>query len=197
YAMFITSTASKRWGRTTSFLNYNLSYGVVNGVENANRMAGDTKVDVEFSRNRKLYTFGLGGAGYDTIRDIDLEYHVGGGLGYKFIDRQKLVVAAEVGAQYQAYDYDTAPDKKNVAARFGQNLTTQLGDKITLTQRFGFTPGLDDLSDYQIRFGLTLSCPLFKPLTLNLNIANEYDSQPAPGITNNDLQVSTTIGIIF
>jgi hypothetical protein len=39
--------------------------------------------------------------------------------------------------------------------------------------------------------------PLFKPLTMNLNIIDEFDSKPAPGVSRNDLQVSTTIGLNF
>jgi len=84
-----------------------------------------------------------------------------------------------------------------VAARFAENLTTKLGKNVSLVQRLSFTPGLKNLGDYQVRFDVTLSLPLFKPLTLNLNLADEYDSQPAPGVSHNDLQISTTFGINF
>ena len=66
-----------------------------------------------------------------------------------------------------------------------------------ITQQLGFTPGFADFSNYQVRFGLTLSVVLFKPLTLNLNVSDTYLSQPAPGTADNDIQVSTTIGINF
>ena len=197
HAVFFTANATKKWGRTTTLVNYNVSYGVVNDVVNANRMEGDTKVDVELSRNHKLYAYGLGGVGYDDIRQIDMEYLIGSGLGYKFINQPKLVLAGEVGGQYQVYEYFFSPGRENVAARFGETLTIQFPKSITLTQRLGFTPGLDDFSDYQIRFGATLSLPLIKPLTFNLNVIDEYDSMPAPGISNNELQISTTIGVNF
>ena len=61
------------------------------------KMEGDTKVDVELSRNHKLYAYGLGGVGYDDIRQIDMEYLIGSGLGYKFINQPKFVLAGEVG----------------------------------------------------------------------------------------------------
>ena len=197
YSVFTTASASKKWGRTTSLLNYNINYGVVNDVVNANRMAGGTKVDVELNKDRRLYTYGQGGAGYDRIRQISLEYLIGGGMGYRFLNRPRLVLAGEVGSQYQVFNYFSSPDKENIAARFAENLTTKIGKDVSITQTLGFTPGIEDLSDYQIRFGFTLSLPLFKPLTLNLNIINEYDSQPAPSVSNNDLQFSTTIGVNF
>jgi hypothetical protein len=196
-ALLINAGASKKWGRTTTFLDYSMNYAIVDGVQNANRMTGGAKADVELSANRRLYTYGQFGAGYDDIRLINLELIAGSGMGYRFIDRKNLVVAGELGGQYQAFDYSNAPDQHNVAVRLGENLTTKLGEKLTLTQRLGFTPGIDDLSDFQVRFGLTLSCPLLKSMTLNLNIVNEYDSTPAPTVSNNDLQVSTTIGVNF
>lgn len=197
YALFANASLNKRWGRTTSMLNYSMNYGAVDDVMNANRMRGDTKVDVEVSRNRRLYSYGLGGAGYDDIRQIEMEYLFGGGMGYRILDRPGLVLAGELGSQYQSFNYLNASDRETVAARLGQSLTTKFGNNVTLTQRLGFTPGFEDLSDYQIRFGLTLSMPLFKPLTLNLNIIDEFDSKPAPGVSRNDLQVSTTIGLNF
>jgi len=197
HALFANASASKKWGRTTSLLNYNINYGVANDVVNANRMAGTSKIDVEVNENRRLYAYGQGGAGYDEMRKISLEYTLGAGMGYKFLDRKKLVLAGELGGQYQMFDYFFSHDKENVAARFAENLTTKLGKNVSLVQRLSFTPGLKNLGDYQVRFDVTLSLPLFKPLTLNLNLADEYDSQPAPGVSHNDLQISTTFGINF
>lgn len=197
YSIFANASASKKWGRTTSLVNYNINYGVVNDVANANRMAGGTKVDVELNQDRRLYTYGQGGAGYDRIRQISLEYIVGAGMGYRFINRPRLVLAGELGSQYQVFNYFSTADRENVAARLAENITTKIGKDVSITQTLGFTPGIQELSDYQIRFGFTLSLPLFKPLTLNLNVINEYDSQPAPGVSNNDLQLSTTIGVNF
>lgn len=197
YALFANASASKKWGRTTSLVNYSLNYGAVNDVMNANRMRGDTKVDVELSGNRRLYSYGLGGAGYDDIRQIEMEYLFGAGMGYRFLDRPGLVLSGELGSQYQSFSFSNASERETMAARIGENLTTKFGNNVTLTQRLGFTPGFEDFSDYQIRFGLTLSMPLFKPLTLNLNIIDEFDSKPAPGVSRNDLQVSTTIGLNF
>lgn len=187
----------KKWGRTTTLINYALSYGMVNDVVNANRMYGTFKTDLAWSAQKHVYSYGQGAAGYDEIRRINLEYLSGAGMGYKVIDRSKTVLAAELGAQYQVFDYLTAQDRADVAARFGENLTTQIGKDVRITQQLGFTPGFEDFTNYQIRFGLTLSVALFKPLTLNLNVLDNYFSQPAPGTADNDLQVSTTIGINF
>ena len=193
---YANASAAKKWGRTVSTLTYNAAYGEVNGVQNANMMAGTAKVDVEISPNRRTYAYGQGAGGYDAIRKIDLEYLGGGGLGYKLIDRPKRVLAGELGFQYQSFDYSTSEDLSSVAVRFGQSLTTTV-EKLTISQRIGFTPSIEDFSNYQVNFFLTFSYPLFKPLTLNLNLVDQYLSKPAAGVQNNDLQIQTTIGITF
>lgn len=159
-------------------------------------MAGTGRAEFEISPNRRTFAYASGAAGYDVIRKINLEYLGGGGVGYKFIDRPKRVLAGELGMQYQSFNYSTSEDQTTVAVRFGESFTTSI-DKLSITQRLGFTPGIGDLSNYQVNLYLTLSYPLFKPLTLNLNIIDQYLSKPAAGVQNNDLQVQTTIGITF
>ena len=194
--MYVNGSASKKWGRTSTLFTYNSAYGEANGVQNANQMAGTGRADVDISPNRRTFAYASGAAGYDVIRKIDLEYLGGGGLGFKFIDRPKRVLAGELGIQYQDFNYSTSDDQSTVAVRFGESFTTSI-EKLSITQRLGFTPGIGDLSNYQINFFLTLSYPLFKPLTLNLNVIDQYLSRPAAGVQNNDIQVQTTIGVTF
>ena len=194
--MYVNGTASKKWGRTSTIFTYNTAYGEANGIQNANQMAGTGRAEFEISPNRRTFAYASGAAGYDVIRKINLEYLGGGGVGYKFIDRPKRVLAGELGVQYQSFNYSTSEDQTTVAIRFGESFTTSI-DKLSITQRLGFTPGIGDLSNYQVNLYLTLSYPLFKPLTLNLNIIDQYLSKPAAGVQNNDLQVQTTIGVTF
>ncbi|MCW5559279.1 MAG: DUF481 domain-containing protein [Verrucomicrobiae bacterium] len=194
--IYANASATKKWGRSTTSLTYNASYGEVNKVPNANQMTGTARLEYEISPNRRAYAYAQGGGSYDVIRKIDLEYRAGGGGGYRILEKPKRVLSLELGAQYQEFDYSTGTDLSTVAVRLGQNFTTSI-DKLTLTQQLAFTPGIDDLSNYQINFGLTLSYPLFKPVTLNLNVTDQYLSQPAIGVNNNDLQITTTLGVTF
>ena len=196
-SIYANANVVKKWDRTTTLLNYALSYGTLNNVVSSDRMYGTAKTDLAWAAPQKLYSYGQGAGGYDEVRRINLEYLAGAGMGYKLIDQKRMVLAAEVGAQYQVFDYLKAQDRADVAARFGENLTAQIGNDVRITQQLGFTPGFADLSNYQVRFGLTLSVVLFKPLTLNLNVNDTYLSQPAPGTADNDIQVSTTIGVNF
>ncbi|MBN8248734.1 MAG: DUF481 domain-containing protein [Verrucomicrobia bacterium] len=194
--MYVNGTATKKRGRTLSSLTYNAAYGEANDVPNANQMAGTGRLEYEISPNRRTYAYVHGAAGYDVIRKIDIEYLGGGGFGYKILDQPKRVLAMELGTQYQEFNYATGTQLGSVAVRLGQNFTTTI-DKLSITQRLGFTPSVEDLSNYQVNLWLTFSYPLFKSVTINLNLIDQYLSQPAAGVQNNDLQIQTTLGVTF
>jgi hypothetical protein len=43
----------------------------------------------------------------------------------------------------------------------------------------------------------TLRYPVSNHLSLNLNVVDLYDTQPAAGVDRNDLQIRSTIGVNF
>ena len=62
---------------------------------------------------------------------------------------------------------------------------------------FEIYPREIDFSEYRLRFEATLRYLLTTSLNLNFNVIDLYDTQPAAGVTPNDLQIRSTIGIKF
>ena len=191
------ATANHTWDRVRNLLEYHVAYGIVNQLESANKMDGSIKTDVDLGPKRRVYVYGHLGAGYDHIRHLDLTFDTGPGVGYKFIDKAKLKLAGEIGAQYQKLNYDNGPGKSFFSARVGENLTWKAWDIVTFTQRLSYLPSVSDPEDYRIRFDLTASYPLFKKITINLNIIDQYESRPTVSVHNNDLEIQSTIGVTF
>jgi hypothetical protein len=183
--------------RVRNALDYRVAYGHTDEVLSANEMEGSIKTDFDLAKARRFYAYNAAGAGFNEVRKIDLTYHEGLGLGYKLLTRSNLVANLESGAQYQAYEYANRPSREAVSIRFGQEATWRITQKLLLTQKAQVTPSVEDLADYRLRFEARLSYPLFKNLSLNLNVIDQYDSQPAPGVEPNDLQVQSTIGFTF
>lgn len=183
--------------RLRNALDYRVSYGHTDDVLTANEMEGSLKTDFDLGKRRRIYAYNTAGAGFNEVRKIDLTYHEGLGLGYKLLTRSNLLANLEAGAQYQAYEYANRPSKEIVSVRFGQEAAWRITPKLMLTQKAQVTPSVEDLADYRLRFDARLSYPLFKNLTLSLNVIDQYDSQPAPGVEPNDLQVQSTVGFSF
>lgn len=164
-------------------------------VLSANRMEGSDKTD--FDIGKKVFVYNQVGAGYDEIRKIDLRYEAGPGVGYHLFALTNFVANVESGANYQVQYRTVGEDTENFYYRLAEDLTWKLHPKITLTEKFEYFPRAGDLSEYRARFESRLSFQLLKNLSFNFSVIDLYDTQPAPNVSKNELQVRSTIGVTF
>ena len=194
---YVNASAAHTWNRVRNFADFHSAYGLVNKLQSADRRDGSLKTETDLGTKRRLYAYNQGGAGYDAIRQLDLEFHEGVGMGYKLVQRPKLTVNNELGVQYQSLDYIHSPDRSFMSLRFGENLTWNVLEKVNVNQRLSFSPDVSNFGAYRIRLDIGVSYPLFKRVTINVNAVDEYDSKPPPGVDRNDLQIQSTLGITF
>jgi hypothetical protein len=192
------ASAIHRWDRVRNSANASAAYGVLNGFASANRLDGSLKTDIDLGSRRKIYAFNLAGAGFDHIRRLDLQFQEGAGFGYKLIEKPRFIMNAELGAQYQEFDFvGIGQDRNLVSVRFGEDLTWELSSKLKIRQTLAFMPNITDFGDFRAQYTLNFSYPLLKRTTLNLNVIDLYDTRPANGVNNNDLTIQTTLGVSF
>ncbi len=196
-SFFVNANAVHNWERFVNNVSYNAAYGFVNQVEAANRMDGTVKTDLFVGPKKKVYTYNQFLGGYDEIRQIGMRLEEGVGMGYRIFDRSHLVLNLEAGGQYQRFNYTTQPDRSIWSARLGENLVWKPSDKLQVTQRMQFLPNISDPSEYHARFELIASYPLFRKITVSMNVTDEYESKPVHDIDRNDLQITTNINIVF
>jgi putative salt-induced outer membrane protein YdiY len=183
----------QRFFRTIA--NASGSYGRANGVISADQVLGSLKADFDLGAN--FYAYNLGGAGYDTVRKIDLQWELGPGLGWHAFKQERFVLDFETGGQYLARDLSVGEDTHSVFLRFGENLTWQIAPRITLKQNFAYLPQSTEFSDYRLRFDSTVEFGILQNLSLNLSVVNLYDSNPAQAVEPNQLQIRSTLGVNF
>ncbi len=196
-SFYVNANAVHSWERLVNNISYNAAYGFVNQTEAANRMDGILKTDLFVDHRKKLYTYNQFLGGYDRIRGIDQRIEEGVGMGYRLLERTRLVLNGEFGGQYQFFNYVSQPDHEVWSVRLGENLTWKPNERLSLTQRLQFLPNVSDVSEYRARFELIAACPLLKRLTISMNLVDEYESRPPLGADNNDLQVTTNVNITF
>lgn len=177
-------------------IEYTLQYGETDGDVSANAMAGANKLDCDiFGR---FYGYGVGGGGYDTVRKIEYQYEFGPGLGYHVLAEKAVALDAELGFNYQyRQGLNGAPNRKIFQGRISQELTWEIVSKITLTETITFLPFIDDPGQFQLRMGGNVGFGIVRHLSLNLTVLNLYDTQPAPGVPNNEFQFRSSLGVNF
>ena len=176
-------------------LEYRVDYAETDGVESANRMSGSNKTDFDIGRDLFIYNFM--GVGYDEVRKIDLQYEIGPGLGCHLLRQTNFVANVEAGLSYQLQDRVNSPTIEASYARVGEDFTWKLLPRVTLTQRASLLIQTTDLDQMQLRLEANLSLGIIKTLSLNLTAIELYDTRPVPGVSQNEFQLRSSIGLGF
>lgn len=175
--------------------DYSFVYGETEGVQSANRMSGSTKT--EYDMTSKIYAFGLAGASYDEVRQIDRQFELNPGLGYQWIKKPNFAFKSEVGFGYQDQFFANGREVETYSARLAGIFSWRIWDKLMADWRIEYFPNIEAIDEYRVRFESTLRYPLLKNLSLNLIVIDLYDTQAPPNIENNDLQVRYALGVKF
>jgi hypothetical protein len=125
-----------------------------------------------------------------------LNFEAGPGLGYHLFSTPTLTVDLESGMNYQATYQNDRNNLEDFYYRFADNVGWKITKRLNLTEKLEFFPRLN-LTNYRIRFENTLSYQLWKNISANFSILDYYDTQPASGVDNNELELRSSIGLKF
>lgn len=183
----------KKFFRTIT--DYTADYGETENVRSANRMTGSVKTD--FDLGQRSYCYNVGSGGYDEIRKVDLHYEVGPGLGYHLIKRPTFEFNVESGLNYQVQQRSAGQRLESVYLRAGEDTTWKFGPRLSLIKKFEFFVNGDNWEEFRFRLDSTVSYKLIENLSLNLTLLDMFDTDPAPKVDRNELQIRSSIGITF
>lgn len=184
------------YGRLRNSAEYRAAYGETQGVLSENRMDGSLKTDFDLNQ-RKIFVYNLAGISFDEVRNIDLRYEVGPGLGYHLIQKPKFTLDLEAGGNFEHREFVNRAADENISLRIAERTTWTISSKLSMDQRLEFFPNVDEVGEFRIRFETNLRYSFWKNVYLNLGLIDQWESDPAPGVDQNDLQIRTTIGARF
>jgi hypothetical protein len=196
-------TADYGWTKSTPTsggTTTNSSTGATNtssgssSVLSANRVDGNDKVEVDIGK--RWYLYSIAGAGYDEVLKINFRDQIGPGLGYRISRDTNFVVNAEMGFDYEEEYRTDQPNVHDFYYRVAENIAWKVNKKLTYTEKFEYLPQFPSYN-YRFRFESTLSYALWQNITLNLTALDLYNTQPALGVPENDLQIRSLLGLKF
>lgn len=170
------------------------------------RQSGNPKVTNEdqiFGRLRYdhdiwdgVFGYGAISGEYNDIQSLSIRVDPNAGLGWRFWEQPKLVLAARVGFGYVYERYFGGNTNQYPSIVFGGDLdwTLPLGSKIT--GRAEYQPALTDwLDNYLIRAGADWTMPIIGLLDFKLTVLDQYNNRPAAGSKHNSF--TSTAGLSF
>jgi len=178
-----------------NIFDYLFSYGHIQGVLSDNRMYGSSKTDVDLEH--RLYVYNLVGAGYDEIRKINLRYEAGPGVGYHLLKATNFVLNTEFGGNYQAQYNSDNTRAESFYFRFAEDSAWKVNSRFSWDEKYEFFPPVENWGNYRFRFETNLRYALLNNLSLVFTLLEQYDTQPAAGVGQNDLQIRSSLGLKF
>ena len=183
----------KEFFRTTA--EYIANYGETDETTSANNMIGTVQTDLDID----LYTYfyNAGNVGYDEIRKIDFQYGVGPGVGRHLWRKPTFALDLESGVNYQVQQRSEGESPESAYFRLADNLTWKLADRLTFGKKLEFQVSFQDASQFRIRLDSNLAYRLWNTLSINLTLIDVYDTDPAPGVDENEFQLRSSLGFTF
>jgi putative salt-induced outer membrane protein YdiY len=184
-----------RRDRTTLYAAYAKSKNKSGGVTEttANTIRGGARYEINLTD--RWVAFGFADFEYNEIQLLDLRAVLGGGIGYYFIRNDRAQFQVFGGGAYNREKYSTGLRRNSGELLVGEELNYKISDRVSFQQRLQFFPNMSDTGEYRITFDSAVVTKLSRWLTWNLIVSDRYSSNPPAGSKNNDLLLTTGLGI--
>jgi Protein of unknown function, DUF481 len=183
--------------RFRGIVDYLANYGKTDGTVSANNMNGSVRLELDVTKNKRVYAFDAAGSAYDEIRKIDLSFDDSAGLGYKLLQKKTLNLDVDLGGNFQRQYFTDQTHVDYKAVRIGESLTWRINSKWIFDEKAEYYARLTGIDDYRARAESNLRYLIMSNLTINLTAIDQYDTQPASNVTRNDLLLRATLGVKF
>ena len=164
-------------------------------VTSANAFAAALRYDRNFTR--RLFAFALMAGSYDAAQALNERLNPSAGLGFHAIAGTATTLDLLGGAGYTYENYSTGVTNNLVNVTLGEEFSHKFSANHSLVQDLYFFPDLNQAGNYRANFDFGLASKLHGALTWNLNFADRYLSNPVAGKKNNDVLLTTGLGLTF
>ncbi len=187
-------TTTDEWNITMASL-YTTSTASNVTTTTANTFGGTIRYDHNLTP--RLFGFGMFSGLYDDLQDLNERLSPNGGLGFHVIASKTTTFDVLGGIGYTYENYSDGTINNYINATIGEILTHNFTATTSMTENLYFYPYLNDGGNYRGVGNFGLASKFYKALTWNLNFGDIYNSKPIPGKKDNDLVLTTGLGITF
>ena len=163
---------------------------------NENRLLGRTRLDRDLSV--RTFAFGQATAEYDEIQSLSLRTDSEVGLGYRFVNREKLMIAGRSGPGFMYQRFFGGDTDKYFTLLFGGDLEAQLPYGSRFTLKAEYLPEVFDWKDrYLIRTFADWTMPIIDWMDFKIALLNIYNSSPPDDTEHNTFTMTAGLSLRF
>jgi putative salt-induced outer membrane protein len=155
--------------------------------------------------NKQIYLYINTDIEYDEIAMLDYRLIAGPGIGHYFIKSDALTLKAEIGASYlqekidlpdtEETEVSVDDDDDAIALRVTQQFEWHITKTSKIWESVEYLPEFEDFDIWILNSEIGVESAINTSLNLRVSLLNQYDSNPAPGIKENDLTLKA--GLVF
>lgn len=172
----------------------------------ANAILGGLRYDRNIAP--RLFAYGSGDFQTDDLQHLDIRSILGGGLGFHAIKTPTTTLDFLGGADYTRENYAAYTDPNSgtpypaqqtnfVGASAGDDFSHKLGAASLFTERFTYTPNLNNGGGYRTALDLGFSTKLNTWLGWQMGFTDRYTSNPFGANVKNDVLFTTGLALTF
>jgi len=148
--------------------------------------------------NGRFYGFGDVRLERDKIANVDRRVLLGGGLGYRWLDRDRIHFTTETGlASRHEKFYSGSDTKTQISGQIGSHLDVLLFKNLWLINDVTYYPSTERASDYYLTATTELKYKINSHMYTNFKIIVDYDAIPAAGKKTTDTKYLLGLGWDF
>ena len=168
-----------------------------NGIRTTS--ANSFAASLRYDRNlmERLFAFGLMAGSYDHAQSLNERLNPSAGLGFHAIASKATTLDLLGGLGYTYENYSTGLRNNLINLTLGEEATHKFSANTSLVQDLYFFPDLNRSGEYRANFDFGIATKLHGALTWNVNLADRYVSNPVAGKKNNDVLLTTGLGLTF
>ncbi|HSN39594.1 MAG TPA: DUF481 domain-containing protein [Burkholderiales bacterium] len=146
--------------------------------------------------NKRSFGFGSLDLERNGLINLNLRSVIAGGVGYHVIKRKGLTFDVSTGPAYNREQY-TTETRNALEWLFAEESTHALTQTVSLRQRLAFYPSLRDTGEYRLVFDTGAVIKITNRWNATVSFNDRYQSNPLPGVKNNDLLFVTGLQYSF
>jgi putative salt-induced outer membrane protein YdiY len=198
----VTAVRATKTDKTS--LNFNSLYGRDNkaGITSANTLGGGLRYD--HNLNPKLFAFGSGDFLSNGLQNLDFRSTLSGGFGWHALKGKSQILDLMGGVAWTHESYSavtttepTTPASTNsfAALNFGETYNWKMSASTVLTEQANFFPDMSNLGRIEFNVNSSFSTKIAKMFNWVTTFTDNYTSFPPAGTLNNDLTLTTGLGV--
>ncbi|HPF22202.1 MAG: DUF481 domain-containing protein [Hyphomonas sp.] len=181
-----------------------VDYGKQDGAESRNRVFLGTNLDYDVTE--RVFSFARASYEVDQFTGFDSRSFVGGGLGYRFFDNEKIswIVRGGPGVKIDEVKRVITTDENGAALIIPADTVNSVGAvgkskfELALNDKVGISNITDVIyaeESTQISNGLALTAQINGSLSARFGFDTRYDTNPPIGFESTD--TATKIGVVY